>query len=153
MHIKFWDSFNLIHHIFSSRLRCYRNSHNTLRNHRKCILNRKLQEEISLRQSRRRLRNNLKLYFQDIVLMTVKLNYLPQHRRRYWDIVAISLDLCFKGTFTVQSNTYLNYWNGWNSYFVSFTIHYLINLHIIALAEGVLIRSIQVTQPIRCYFV
>ena len=123
---KFWDSFNLIHHILSRRLRCYRNSQNFLRNHRKGILNKKLQEEISLSLFRCRLRNNIKRYFQDIVRMTVKLNDLPQHRRRYWDIVDIRMELYFKGTFSVQSNTFLNYWNGWNSHFVFFAIYYLI---------------------------
>jgi hypothetical protein len=86
-------------------------SQNILRNHRKGILNKKLQEEISLSLSRRRLRNNIKIYFQDKVCMTIKLNDLPQHRRRYWDILAIRMELCFKGTFSVQSNTLLNYWN------------------------------------------
>jgi len=57
-----WDSFNLIHHIFSRPLRCYRNFQNPLRNHRKGVSNKNLQEEISPRLSGRRLRNNTKLY-------------------------------------------------------------------------------------------
>jgi hypothetical protein len=75
--------------------------------------------------------------------MTVKLNDLPQHQRMHWDIVPIRMDLCFKGAFNVQSNTFLNYWNGRNLHFVFFALYYLIHIHITALVEGVFIRYAQ----------
>jgi hypothetical protein len=108
----------------------------------KGILNKKLQEAISLRLSRRRLRCNIKLYFQDIVRMNVNLNELPQHRRSYWDFVTIKMDLCFKGIFRTQINTIVYYCNGWNSHFF-FAVYYLVHLHIIALVVGVFIISTQ----------